>query len=248
MITTGSHAPSKGRNAILFGIAGLVLMAVVGLSYRERLQYSRANADAVQARAVVDSIDSLLASLLDAETGQRGFLLTGEERYLEPYNRAVRELPAELSAVSRLLATRPGQSANAARLNALTTDKLAELRETIEVGRTRGLAPSLSIVLSDRGKPTMDEVRAIAGQIRGSETSIQSKAFTEGEAAAGTALLATIAGSVVLLFLLTFGPEPFASPEPQAWRRSWFSRYGAAVLAVVVVALLRGALTPLIGR
>ena len=218
-----------------------------GLSYRERLQYSRANADAVQARAVVDSIDGLLASLLDAETGQRGFLLTGEERYLEPYNRAVREIPAERSAVSRLLATRSGQSANAARLNALTTDKLAELRETIEVRRTRGLAPSLSIVLSDRGKPTMDEVRAIAGQIRGSETSIQSKAFTEGEAAAGTALLATIAGSV-LLFLLTFGLEPFASPEPQAWRRSWFSRYGAAVLAVVVVALLRGALTPLIGR
>jgi CHASE3 domain sensor protein len=109
----------------LLGIAALVLMAVVGLSYREWRRYSRANADAAQSGAIVDSTDRLLTSLIDAETGQRGFLLTGEDRFLVPYSRAIQEIPGELSAASRLLAARSGQSASAARLNVLTADKLA---------------------------------------------------------------------------------------------------------------------------
>jgi len=133
-------------------------------------------------------------------------------------------------------------------LNALTADELSELRETVEQRRTRGIAPSLDIVFSDRGRQTMDEIRAICDQIRRTEISSQSQASTDGEVAAGTALLTTIVGSLVLLFLFAFGPEPFASPEPQAWRRSWPIRFGAAVLAVVAIALLRAALTPLIGR
>jgi len=248
MSTTGPRSPSKGRNTAMLGIAALVLMAVVGLSYREWRQYSRANADAAQTRAILDSTERLLTSLIDAESGQRGFLLTGKDRYLEPYKRAIQEIPADLSAVTRLLAARSGQSARAARLNALTADKLAELRETVELRRTRGIAAAQAIVLSDRGKQTMDQIRAIYTQIRRTEISSQSQASTEGEVAAGTALLATIAGSVVLLFLFAFELDPFASTEPEAWRRSWPSRYGAAVLAVVAIALLRGALTPLIGR
>src|SRR5690242_160809 len=147
MSTTGSRSPGKGRNTALLGIAALAVMAVVGVSYREWRQYSRANSNASQTRDIVDAVDRLLASLTDAETGQRGFLLTGDAHYLEPYNRAIGEIPAELSAASRLIAARPGQSARAARLNALTRDKLAELRDTIEMRRARGIAPSMAIVL-----------------------------------------------------------------------------------------------------
>jgi len=232
----------------MFGVAALVLLAVMGLSYRQFRQYSRANADAAQTRNIVDSVDQLLESLVSAETGQRGFLLTGEDRYLEPYNRAIQEIPAELSTVSRLVAGHAGQSARAARLNALSLDKLAELRESIELRRSRGFAPSRDMLLSGRGQQTMDEIRALCAQIRRTEIATQSQASSEGEAAAGTALLATITGSVVLLFLFSFGLEPFASPESQAWRRSWPVRYGAAVSAVLAIALLRAALTPVIGR
>ena len=248
MLTTGSPPQRKGRKRFLPGIVALVLMAMVGLSYQQFRQFNRTNAYTAQSQAIVSSIDRLLESLTEAETGQRGFLLTGEVRYLEPYNRAIQQIPAELSAASRLLAERSDQSAVVARLNALTADKLAELAETIDLRRTRGLAPALNVVLSDRGKQVMEQIRAICDQIRRAEASSQSQASTEGETAAGTALLVTILGSMVLLFLFAFGLDPFASPEPAAWRRSWLLRYGAAVLAVVAVALLRGALTPLIGR
>ena len=184
MSTSGSRPASKGRNTALSGIAALALMAVVGLSYREWRQYSRANADAAQTRAILDSIDRLLTSLIDAETGQRGFLLTGEDRYLEPYNRAIQEIPAELSAASRLLAARSGQSASVARLNVLTADKLAELRQTIELrrGAGSGLAPSLNI---DRGQQTMDEIRASVAQIRRTELSQPIPGFHRGGGGCG---------------------------------------------------------------
>ena len=84
-------------NRAMFAIAALVLMVMVAMSYREWKQYSRANADAARTREIVDSIDDLLSSLIDAESGQRGFLLTGEERYLEPYNQALQALPEQLS-------------------------------------------------------------------------------------------------------------------------------------------------------
>ncbi len=247
MFTTGSRPPSV-RKPVLPGIVALVLLAMVGVSYRQFRQYTRANAGVARSRDIVTSLDRLLESVAVAESGQRGFLLTGEEGYLEPYNRAIQEIPAQLSALSRLLAAKPVLAADMARLNAVTTDKLSELAATIELRRTQGIAPALSIVLSGRGQRAMEQIRAICNQIRRTEISSQSQASTEGETAAGTALLATIAGSVVLLFLFAFGLDPFASPEPQAWRRSWLLRYGAAVLAVVAVALLRGALTPLIGR
>jgi hypothetical protein len=172
--------------------------------------------------------------MIDAETGQRGFLLTGEDRYLEPYNRAIQEIP--------------GESENVARLDSLTDQKLTELGRTIDLRRTNGAQQALSLVLSSHDKLVMDEIRALGTKIQHLESSTQSQASTGEKAAGGTALLATIAGSLVLLFLFAFGLEPFASPEPQAWRRSWYLRYGAAVLAVVAITLLRAALTPLIGR
>jgi len=239
---------TTGRSAAMLGIAAAVFLAVAGFSYRQWKQYDRANREAAQTRAIVDSVDRLLSDLTDAESGQRGYLLTGENRYLEPYDRAVQAIPGDLSAIGSHLGARPDQTPVVARLNDLSARKLAELRQSIEIRRTQGAAPALAFVLSDEGKRTMDQIRSLGAQIRRAEIASQTQAPAEGEAAASTALLATIVGALVLLFAFAFTMQPFASPEPQAWQRPWPVRYGAGVLAVVVIALFRAALTPVIGR
>src|SRR4051812_1056734 len=87
---------SVSRNAPLntarIGLAALVLLVMMGFSFRQWQQYSRANAEAAQITLAVESVDQMLSSLTDAETSQRGFLLTGEDRYLKPYDNAVRAL------------------------------------------------------------------------------------------------------------------------------------------------------------
>ncbi|MBI4904003.1 MAG: PAS domain S-box protein, partial [Acidobacteria bacterium] len=231
----------------MLGIAGLVLMVIVGLSYREWAQYSRANTDAAQTREIVDSAERLLSGLLDAETGQREFLLTGENRYLGRYNQALQSVPSELAQLKGMLAARPAEADNAARLSDLVSRRLEHLRQTIQVRRTQGLAAATAEVLSGEGKRMMDEIRTLCAQIQRTETSAQNQASLEGEAAARGVLLVTVAGSLVLLFFLAVGLGPFVSGDHQTDPGRWFVRYGAAVLATIAAVLLRMALTPLVG-
>src|SRR5215471_15939768 len=99
----------RRSNRAILGVAVVILLAVLGLSYRQWEQYKSANTDAGHARQVVDSVDRLLSDLIDAETGQRGYLLTGENRYLEPYNRAAQAIPSELGMTMKFLAARPSE-------------------------------------------------------------------------------------------------------------------------------------------
>ncbi len=234
------------RKAV-FAVAALIVLGMVAISYRQWRQYSRANRDAAASTNVQDSVDALTSSLLNAETGQRGYLLTGQSQYLDPYDHAIQAIPGDLARLDALLSARPDQSANIAQLDSLVNQKLTDMRQTIAARQAGETQDALSIVLSDRGKREMDEILALGAQIQRNERSARLTASANREAAAATALVITVAGSIVLLLLFAFGLEPFASDDPQARARSWPIRYGAAVLAIIAAILVRMALTPLMG-
>src|SRR5262245_45237955 len=131
------------RNGILFGLAAFILLLIVALSYTQWKQYAVANAQATQTGEIVQSVDRLLLSLVDAETGQRGFLLTGENRYLEPYTQATQTVPVEVAKLRSLVASQPSELANVERLSRLVDQKMSELGETISLRKTQGVAPAL---------------------------------------------------------------------------------------------------------
>ncbi|MGH9589576.1 MAG: CHASE3 domain-containing protein, partial [Terracidiphilus sp.] len=228
-------------------VALLVLSTLVGLSYHQWQEYRRANAEAERSREILTATGSVLTALVDAETGQRGFLLTGKDRYLEPYNQAVAELPKDLATLKRLLGEGHRGMQEFDGLNLLANRELEELRQTLDARRTQGAQAALAIVLTDRGKHTMDSIRALCLDMERNEDAYEARSTAVGEGAAGVALLITVAGALALLFFFAFGLEPFASPDPAAWHRSWLTRYGAAVLGVVAITVIRAALTPLMG-
>ena len=234
-------------NTAAFGIAALVLTVFIGLAYREWDEYRRANLADAQNGEITADCNRLLSSLLDAETRQRGFLLTGDESYLESYNRAVQALPNELASLKGLLAARPSESHHLVQLNALINDKLAELRKTIELRRREGAAPALAVALSDQSKQSMDAIRAVCTEIQQIANSAQAQASRKREAAAQIVLRITVVGSLLILFLFAAGIEPVIPVDRATNQRSWGIRYGAAVLATVAATMLRVALTPLIG-
>jgi CHASE3 domain sensor protein len=202
-----NRAGGAGLNRVMLAIAALVLIAIVGISYRQWRQYNRINGAGVASRQIIESVDALQSSLTEAETGQRGFLLTGEAQYLEPYNQALQRIPNELSTLRRQLANGTSESANLAQLENLAGQKLAELRQTIDLRRSQGAAPAMAVVFSDRGKQIMDEIRSLSGQIKTAESTAQSEGSLAGMAASQTALLVTIAGSLVILILFGIGFE-----------------------------------------
>src|SRR5277367_5008844 len=106
-------------DSAMLGIAALILVAIVGMFLRDWAQYRRASTDADRTREILNSVQRLFSTVQDAETGQRGFLLTGEERYLSPYHLAIQLASAEMANVKSLLTRPSDQPEDAPRLSAL---------------------------------------------------------------------------------------------------------------------------------
>jgi signal transduction histidine kinase len=134
---------------------------------------------ALSTRAVVDArretIDVLTQfekTLLDAESSQRGFLLTGDARYLQPYRAAVPRLWKLLAQLEDQTASDASQRDRLATLRGLTKDKLGELAETIELHDQHREKAMAAIIDSDWGKQTMDQARGVIGEMFASERAL----------------------------------------------------------------------------
>jgi CHASE3 domain sensor protein len=102
----------------------------------------------------------------DAETGQRGFLLTGKEDYLKPFQKGAQNATKELAALRPYLDSRPASRATLNTLRSLVEQKFVELDTTIGLRRTKGLSAALAIMQNDAGKNIMDMIRALCQRSR----------------------------------------------------------------------------------
>ena len=151
-------------------------------------------------------LEGMLSSLQDAETGQRGFLLTRRESYLEPYRRGAAEVPGRLESLRRALARDSVQTERLARLQALTGQKLRELEETIQLAGSGRQSDALALIDSGRGKALMDDVRRVVAEIVDAERHALEARQAKERAAGDVFLAGSFAGGAVLLLLtvLTF--------------------------------------------
>src|SRR6202034_2198900 len=104
---------------------------------------------------------TILSTMKDAETGQRGFELTGDEDYIRPYTYAKATLSAEIATAHALVADDPEQLRRFYVLERLCADKMAELARTIEVRRQGGAAEALAIIRTNRGNELMEHIRTV---------------------------------------------------------------------------------------
>ena len=117
------------------------------------------------AHEVVEQLDHLLAEMTDAETGQRGYLITGSVRYLAPYERATARIADTLHAIRVLTADGSAEEERLNRLVPQVASRLAIMRETIDLYDREGLAAARQHVLTDRGKTVMDDIRKLVGEM-----------------------------------------------------------------------------------
>ncbi|WP_370280597.1 diguanylate cyclase [Pontibacterium sp.] len=115
---------------------------------------------------VIVTSEILLGQLRDAETGQRGYLLTGEPDYLEPYLSGVEGTKSLLTTLQSLTVDNAEQQETLQQVSALVDRKFAELSETIEFARAGDTERALQIVKEDVGKHLMDRIRDQIGGFR----------------------------------------------------------------------------------
>ncbi len=149
------------------GLAALLSLGTVSLVNLHRFQ--QANDSVQHTQEVERAIQELLSSLQDAETGQRGYLLTGQSSYLQPYRTALGQIQLQVDALTELTADNPRQQARLAGLQPLIQSKLAELADTIARHDQQGYEAALLKVRTNQGKVAMDQIRRIIQEMEREE-------------------------------------------------------------------------------
>jgi CHASE3 domain sensor protein len=115
--------------------------------------------------ALLTTNDELCNILLDAETGQRGYLLTGSEDYLEPYHRSRANLPLVVAVLDKLPLD-PDQAKFREEVEPVMLSKMNELARTIVLRREAGFADAAAVVMTGEGKAEMDRLRSMFREAR----------------------------------------------------------------------------------
>jgi PAS domain S-box-containing protein len=173
--------PSFRQFGIIAGFALLGLLLVANaLVTKHRLDLQSRDAQwALHSRQVQVALEDAESTLKDAETGQRGFLLTGDASYLAPYNRATSQIGPRIDELERLTADNPAQQATIRELRSLTREKMDELAQTIALNRAGNAKQARRVVLSDRGLLIMDKLRLLFAQMRQEETRLDKERDAE---------------------------------------------------------------------
>jgi PAS domain S-box-containing protein len=151
---------------------------------------------------VLGSLQRLLVTVIDAETGQRGFIITGSDEYLEPYLRARADISATFAQVRTLTIDNPAQQTDIERLQSLTDLKLAELAEAIQLRRVSGFPATQALVKTNAGKHTMDAIRAVIAGMGDRENTLLVRRVAESKGNYRSALYTSSLTAIISLLAL----------------------------------------------
>jgi signal transduction histidine kinase/DNA-binding response OmpR family regulator len=191
---------SREGLALLFALAVVLLAAF--LSYRGWAAFGRYADQLEKKQEIAIGTSALLSSLGNAETGQRGFLLTGDDRYLAPYRQARAEIPALLQSLETITEGRPDQARRVAALVLVVNEKTAELALTIELRRAKGAEAALAVVHTDQGRLLMDQARKICSEIQAVSIGRLRRDSNQARSSGDEGGLISVLGCATLFFLL----------------------------------------------
>jgi CHASE3 domain sensor protein len=197
-------------NNILITIGLLLPLLLIGipalLAHRAERDAKKSFQWVTHTLEVDRAVQNLLNSLVDAETGQRGFLLTQRAVYLEPYTAGRARIVQQLAELRTMTADNPAQQERLREVEPLISDRMGVLAETIAMENLGDHEGALTLVNSDRGKNTMDRIRGILRLMGDDEQRllwIRQRQYTK-DAGRSTALLYTLlaASAACALFVL----------------------------------------------
>lgn len=159
------------RIAIGFGLVLSLVGLVSGVSYWSITRFINASSRAEQTQQVLLELMEVLSQLKDAETGKRGYVITGQEAYLAPYYQAEAQVKPQIERLQRQMAEYPEQHNRIRLLEQLTDEQFAELKQTITLRKKSGFSTAQKAIIAGQGKALMDAIRRLVSEITVVETS-----------------------------------------------------------------------------
>lgn len=183
--------------------AFIALNAYLAVNHLGRVQ--KISALAFESSAVQAELSTVLKDITDMETGQRGFLLTGNTAYLQPYNDAKARSGTDFGSFRAGLSNRTqSERSLESQLESLAASKQAEMERSINLRRQGYRHRSFKLIDTDEGKGYMDEIRRIASSLSSSESRNFARLGKEKTATVERAFSAIIVSNFILLVLAVF--------------------------------------------
>lgn len=200
-----------GRNslwALVPLVVALLASAYINIAYNKTVRATRELVN--HSLTVNNAIFELLSALQDVETGQRGFLITADRAYLEPFDKGTAKVEPLIARLQGLVRDNRVQTAQVAAISTLARQKVSETAQTVRVRQEQGFDKARLIVAGNEGKRTMDDVRVAVAEMRQTEQTLLSSridAMNDADrnliyVAAASVLLALLGRMLALLIQL----------------------------------------------
>jgi signal transduction histidine kinase/CHASE3 domain sensor protein/FixJ family two-component response regulator len=201
----------RNANALTLA-AALLMVATVGLLLwfqYNTLEDARQNVQNTQ--SIINTTTELEIAIRDAETGQRGYLLTGDEAYLAPYRDAQGKLALHQGELHRLTAEEPALRHYPDQLGPLVQARLEVMAQTIQLRRDVGLDSALAVIRTDRGRALMQGIAAVSRSLREAAARQRQARQEVARRAEDMARALAIGGVVLALVLLAVAARLLSS-------------------------------------
>ena len=226
----GLKLPLPPGTLLLYIVKALAVVLITIVWQQVMETRGKAAEGIARTNQVIEQLQTVMSSMKDAETGQRGFLLTGQESYLAPHTEGKTAVSARLQALRKLMERDPAQLQRTDTLERLVADKLAEMEQTIVTTRNGDREGAIATVRSDRGRSTMDRIRTVVNDIEQEERNHLATQQERWQTAVEYSNIVTWAAAIVLLSLIVY--SAYRSSREHLLRESqlWLSA-GEASLA-----------------
>src|SRR5713226_3863730 len=250
----GGKMKWKMGNRLVFGgfaIATAILVFVGWQSYQNTARFAEASEWRKHTYEVLWNLDETVAQLVDAETGQRGYLLTGEESYLEPYRAAIKNIDQTIRDLKSLTSDNPNQQKRIQILEPLVEKKLTELQRTIDLRKKEGLTATNRVVLEGSGKQAMDQIRAVVAEMMKEEEYLLKLRTQKTNESVARSVRTILTGTLLSISLLVLCfwllqrelSERKKAQEALARSEKWFSTTLASIGDAVIATDMNGGVT-----
>ncbi len=216
-----------------FTIKAIAVIAIAWVTYQSLQTRERAVTAVADSLETIERLAALDAVLTRAETGQRGFLLTGEERYLEPFTLAAAQLPIALATLRTSAADAGTPGGPIFELEQLAADKMMELGDTVAVYRSGAVDEAIALVRTDRGKITMDRIRALLATVQTAQRDELTRRQALFDEAVSASSRITWLGSLIVLSLIVavavVTSRDYRMRRQESWLRAGLATFRARI-------------------
>jgi methyl-accepting chemotaxis protein len=185
-----------------FGVALLFPVIIGAIAYRATDRLLQSRSPITHTYQVLQELDDVLIAVLNCETGERGFIITGNDRYLEPYENGLAAVGKAIDRVTNLTADNPRQQARIKSLETAVKARIDLLKEAIALRREKGFEGAATIVRGGEGKKLVDEIRRIIDEMNREELALLDQRDAEAQREAQVTFTSIVSSALIAFVLV----------------------------------------------